>query len=196
MDQGYERERFETIKIKTSVAKKFRNYCKSIAKSQSMALRLMVEFFENNGVSPEDHLGETIASLKGQIIKRSNAVIAIIKSIEKIHHKPTTAILQTLFEQMSQMEKEEVEEELFDFGTPKLLTENEELVNYKNAYFKAQEAHKNLKLETLGLLKKVKFVRNNFGIGHYRLNITKEALETLKQKLEHVHYHNPTETRG
>ncbi|PKQ44189.1 BfmA/BtgA family mobilization protein [Confluentibacter flavum] len=192
MDQGYERERFETIKIKTSVAKKFRNYCKSIAKSQSMALRLMVEFFENNGVSPEDHLGETIASLKGQIIKRSNAVIAIIKNIEKMHHKPTTAILQTLFEQMSQMEKDD--DEVFDFGMPKLLTDNEERDHYKNAYYKTQEAYNDLKQETKGLLKKVKFVRNNFGIGHYRLNITKESLEILKQKLEHVHHHNPTET--
>lgn len=194
MDQGYEREGFETIKIKTSVAKKFRNYCKNISKSQSMALRLMVEFFEDNGVSPDDHLGETIASLKGQIIKRSNAVIAIIKNIEKMHHKPTTAILQTLFEQMSQMEPED-DDETFDFGTPKLLNEHEERDHYKNAYYKAQEAYNDLKQETKGLLKKVKFVRNNFGMGHYRLNITKEELETLKQKLEHVHHHNPTETR-
>jgi hypothetical protein len=158
-----------------------------------MALRLMVEFFEDNGVSPEDRLGETIASLKGQIIKRSNAVISIIKNIEKMHHKPTTAILQTLFEQMSQIEPED--DETFDFGTPKLLTENEELHHYKNVYYKTQEAYNDLKQETKGLLKKVKFVRNNFGIGHYRLNITQESLETLKQKLEHVHHHNPTETR-
>ncbi|WP_317048446.1 BfmA/BtgA family mobilization protein [Confluentibacter sediminis] len=193
MDQGYERERFESLSIKTSVAKKFRNYCKSISKSQSMALRLMVEFFEDNGVSPEDRLGETLASLKGQIIKRSNAVIAIIKNIEKMHHKPTTAILQTLFEQMSQIEPDE--NETFDFGEPKLLPENEELNHYKNAYYKTQEAYNDLKQETKGLLKKVKYVRNNFGIGHYRLNITNEALETIKQKLEHVHHHNTTETR-
>ncbi len=158
-----------------------------------MALRLMVEFFEDNGVSPEDRLGETLASLKGQIIKRSNAVIAIIKNIEKMHHKPTTAILQTLFEQMSQIEPDE--NETFDFGEPKLLPENEELNHYKNAYYKTQEAYNDLKQETKGLLKKVKYVRNNFGIGHYRLNITNEALETIKQKLEHVHHHNTTETR-
>jgi hypothetical protein len=188
MDQGYEKEAFETIKIKASAAKKFRNYCKSISKSQSMALRLMVDFFEGNGVSPEDHLGETIASLKEQIIKRSNSVIAIIKSIEKMHHKPTTAILQSLFEQMSQIEPED--DGPFDFGTPKLLAENEELDYYKKAYYKSQEAYNDLKQDTKGLLKKVKFVRNNFGIGHYRLNITKESLETLKQKLEHVHHDN------
>lgn len=195
MDKGHEKERFESLSIKTSVANKFRNYCRTISKSQSMTLRHMVDFFELNGVSPQDNLGDTIASLKGQVIKRSNAVIAIIKNIEKIHHKPTTAILQSLFEETSLIEKEQNDEEPFDFGTPKLITENEELEYYKNAYYKTQETYNNLKQDTKGLLKKVKYVRNNFGIGHYRLDITKEDLEQLKQKLAHVHYHNPSETR-
>lgn len=182
MDPGYEKEKFETIKIKTSVARKFRSYCKSISKSQSMALLEMVRFFERNGVSPEDHLGDTIATLKGQIIKRSNAVIAIIKNIEKIHHKPTTAILQSLFEETASIEKEAAE--AFDFGTPKLITENEELAYYKNAYYRTQEAHNQMKRDTRELLKKVNYVKNNFGIGHYRWNITKEALEAFKQKLD------------
>lgn len=187
MDKGYEKERFESLSIKTSVAHKFRNYCRTISKSQTMTLRHMVDFFELNGVSPQDNLGDTISSLKGQIIKRSNTVIAIIKNIEKIHHKPTTAILQSLFEETSLIEKEQKEEETFDFGTPKLITENEELDYYKNAYYKTQETYNVLKQDTIGILKKVKYVRNNFGIGHYRLDITKEVLEQLKQKIDHVH---------
>jgi hypothetical protein len=181
MDKGYEKERFESLSIKTSVAKRFRNYCRTISKSQSMTLRHMVNFFEMNGISPEDHLGDTITSLKGQIIKRSNAVIAIIKNIEKIHHKPTTAILQSLFEETASMEKEAAE--VFDFGTPTLITENEELTYYKNAYYKTQETHNEMKRETRELLKKVKYVKNNFGIGHYRWNITTEALDAFKQKI-------------
>lgn len=182
MDKGYEKEKFETIKIKTSVAKRFRKYCRTISKSQSMALYHMVGFFEMNGLSPEDDLGDTMAALKGQIIKRSNAVIAIIKNIEKIHHKPTTAILQSLFEETASIEKEA--DEVFDFGTPTLITENEELTYYKNAYYKTQETHNDMKRETKELLKKVKYVKNNFGIGHYRWNITSEALEAFKQKLD------------
>jgi hypothetical protein len=182
MDKGYEKERFESLSIKTSVAKRFRKYCRTISKSQSMTLHHMVNFFEMNGISPEDHLGDTIASLKGQIIKRSNAVIAIIKNIEKIHHKPTTAILQSLFEETASMEKEAAE--VFDFGTPTLITENEELTYYKNAYYKTQETHNDMKRDTRELLKKIKYVKNNFGIGHYRLNISTEALDAFKQKLD------------
>lgn len=193
MDQGYEKEKFETFKIKTSVAKKFRNYCRTISKSQSMTLRHMVDFFELNGVSPQDNLGDTISSLKGQVIKRSNAVIAIIKNIEKIHHKPTTAILQSLFEETSNIDKED--EDAFEFGTPTLITENEELEYYKKAYYKTQETNNDLKQDIKELLKKIKYVRNNFGMGHYRLNITKEDLEHFKQKFENVYNNNPTETR-
>ena len=194
MDQGYEKERFESLSIKTSVAKKFRNYCRTISKSQSMTLRHMVDFFEMNGVSPQDNLGDTISTLKGQVIKRSNAVIAIIKNIEKIHHKPTTAILQSLFEETSNIDKED--EDSFEFGTPTLITENEELEYYKKAYYKTEETNNDLKKDIKELLKKVKYVRNNFGMGHYRLNITKEALEHLKQKFENVYNNNPTETRS
>jgi len=182
MDKGYEKEKFETIKIKTSVVKKFRCFSKSISKSQSMALLQMVDFFERNGVSPEDHLGDTITTLKGHIIKRSNAIIAIIKNIEKMHHKPTTAILQSLFEETASIEKES--EEVFDFGTPTLISEHEELEYYKNAYYQSQESISNLKQDTKELLKKVQFIRNNFGIGHYRLNITKDVLEAFKHKLD------------
>lgn len=182
MDPGYEKEGFETMKIKTSVAQKFRAYCKAISRSQSMALLDMIGFFERNGISPEDNLGDTITALKGHIAKRANAVIAIIRNIEKIHHKPTTAILQSLFEETASIEKEATE--VFDFGTPKPITENEELDHYKKAYFTSRESYHDLKQETKELLKKVKYVRNNFGAGHYRLNVTKELLEHLKQKLD------------
>ena len=192
MDKGYEHEKFETIKIKCSVAGKFRNYCKTISRTQSMALLDMIGFFERNGVSPEDNLGETITSLKRQIIKRTNAVIAIIKNIEKTHHKPTTAILQSLFEETALIEKDDGD--ALYFGTPTLITENEELEYYRKEYYKTQEAYRGLGQETKGLLKKVKYVRNNFGMGHYRLNATEADLKRLQQKLDHVHHHNTTET--
>ena len=46
MDKGYEKERFETLKIKASVVDKFRRFCKTMSKSQSMALLSMIDFFE------------------------------------------------------------------------------------------------------------------------------------------------------
>jgi len=98
MDKDYEKERFESLSIKAPVAKKFKRYCKGISKYQSMALLLMLEFFENNGISPEESIGPHIQTLENLIKKRINGMIAIIRDIEKNQTKPTVAMLHTLFE--------------------------------------------------------------------------------------------------
>ena len=74
MDIGYEKERFESFKIKASVAKKFRKFSKGTSKSQSMTLLLMLEFFEHNGIAPTETLGPKMQSLEGLIKKRIKGV--------------------------------------------------------------------------------------------------------------------------
>ena len=119
MDRGYEKERFESLSIKTSVAKKFRRYCKEISTSQSMALLLMIEFFENNGISPKESFGPHMQTLANLIKKRNNAIIAIMKDIEKTQTKPTAAMLQALFEETKTPKKNLVLEKKYfnDAGT-------------------------------------------------------------------------------
>ncbi|MDC9721715.1 MAG: BfmA/BtgA family mobilization protein [Urechidicola sp.] len=190
MDKGYQKEQFTCLSIKVSIAKKYRKFCRTLGKSQSMTLLDMIDFFEVNEVSPNDRLGETISSLKYQIKKRFNGVVAIIKNIEKTHHKPTTAILQTLFEETSNIEKEE---EIFDFETPTLITEKEELTYYRNEYYTNQENYNALKYDVEDIIKKTKYIKSNFSTGYFRLEITKEEFEQLKQQLKDVHHHNSTE---
>ncbi|SFW33281.1 hypothetical protein SAMN02927921_01154 [Sinomicrobium oceani] len=98
MDKGYEKERFEKLGIKTSVAKKFRKFCRKMSCSQSMGLLLMIDFFEEHGISPKESLGPNMQTLESKIKKRINAVIAIMRDVEKTQTKPTVAMLQSLFE--------------------------------------------------------------------------------------------------
>ncbi len=105
MDYRFKRESFESLKIKSSVAKKFRRYCKGISESQSMTLLLMVEFFEENGISPNESMGPHIQTLENLIKKRINAVIAIMRDIEKNQTRPTVAMLQSLFEEAEPKKK-------------------------------------------------------------------------------------------
>ncbi len=67
MDKGYERERFEKLGIKTSVAVRFREFCKKMSKSQSMTLLLMLDFFEDNGISPAESMGPRMETLETRI---------------------------------------------------------------------------------------------------------------------------------
>ncbi|CAN5369241.1 hypothetical protein BH23BAC2_BH23BAC2_20440 [soil metagenome] len=105
MDRGYEKERFESFKIKASVAKKFRRYSREISQSQSMTLLLMLEFFENNAIAPTENFAPRMVTLEGLIKKRINGVIAILRDIEKTQTKPTAAILNALFEQEAPKKK-------------------------------------------------------------------------------------------
>lgn len=105
MDKGYEKEGFEKLGIKISVAVKFRNFCKKTSKSQSMTLLLMMEFFERNELSPEDDLKPGLMETENRIKKRINALVAIIKNIEKNQTKPTMAMLQALFENVEPKQK-------------------------------------------------------------------------------------------
>ncbi len=105
MDKGYEKERFEKLGIKVSVAQKFRRFCKKMSLSQSMTLLLMIEFFEDNGISPHEAVGPKMQTLESLIKKRINGVIAIMKDIEKNQTKPTVAMIQSLFQQAEPEQK-------------------------------------------------------------------------------------------
>ncbi|WP_299106889.1 BfmA/BtgA family mobilization protein [uncultured Winogradskyella sp.] len=102
MDKRFEKEKFETLKIKRSVAIEFRKFSKILSKSQSMTLLLMMEFFNENGISPTERLGPRMEALENRISilikKRMNGMIAIMKDIEKSQTKPTVAMMQALFQ--------------------------------------------------------------------------------------------------
>ncbi len=109
MDKGYERERFEKLGIKTSVAVRFREFCKKMSRSQSITLLLMLDFFEDNGISPAESMGPRLETLETRISmlikKRMNGMIAILKDIEKSQTKPTAAMLYSLFQQTEPAKK-------------------------------------------------------------------------------------------
>lgn len=109
MDIGYEKEEFETLKIKTSVAIQFRKFSRMLSKSQSMTLLLMLVFFNDNGISPAETIGPRMETLENRISllikKRINGMIAIMKDIEKNQTKPTNAMMQSLFTEVQKDKK-------------------------------------------------------------------------------------------
>src|SRR5690606_12833843 len=99
MDKEFEKEGYAGLRIKKSVARKFRKYCKILSRSQSMTLLLMLQFFEHSGLSPQESIGPNVHTLESLIKNRIHGVISIIKDMEKHQTKPTVAMLQNLFEQ-------------------------------------------------------------------------------------------------
>jgi hypothetical protein len=89
---------FITIRFKRKTAKRFQEFSKMHFKTHTEAMENILDFFLYNEISPKEKLGPTGRTLETKLLKRINAVIAIMRDIEKTQTKPTAAMIQSLFE--------------------------------------------------------------------------------------------------
>ncbi|MDX5585459.1 MAG: BfmA/BtgA family mobilization protein, partial [Aureibaculum sp.] len=116
----------------------------------------------------------------------NNAVISIMKDIEKTQTKPTNAMMNLLFKEAAEEEEEEqvlLEEVLSDGVSEELFTEQKELEYYRNGYFTGKSSLREVKDEFKKVLDKVDYIKNSFGSNYYRLNVTQQEFEEIIQKL-------------
>lgn len=192
MDKGYEKEPFRTVCIKRSVLTKFKGFSRRQGKSHSMTLLAMVEFFEHNGISPDERMHETIASLKYLIKRRFNAVVAIMRSIEKEQTLPTVSMIQALFEQELESNGEEWDSD-FDFIEERL-TENKETTEPqgldtevtvpKIRYDRLEEQLQVLKDDFAYVLDHISVFHNPLGKDHLQVDLNAGAIEKYRTKLK------------
>lgn len=177
--------------IKRSVALKFRRFSRKFGRSRSMTLLAMLDFFERQGISPDQEMGETIASLKYLIKRRFNGMIAIMRSIEKEQTLPTVGMMQALFNQELESNAEEWEGD-FDFFeqqlTEKKIPSNPELLDTevtvpKIRYKRLEEQMEELKSDFGYVLDHVVESRNLIGKKHLIMDLNPGAIEKYKRKL-------------
>ncbi|HAI42731.1 MAG TPA: hypothetical protein DCM40_33805 [Maribacter sp.] len=97
MDNEFKNEPFLTLKMKRSVVKRFRRFCRVTGTSQSLGMYDMLDFFERHKVLPKDEIPNHLVQVEKRLLKRINAVIAIMKDMEKTQTKPTVGMLEALF---------------------------------------------------------------------------------------------------
>lgn len=183
------------MKIKISVALKFRSFSKRQGKSQSLTLLAMVEFFDHNGISPDERMHETIASLKYLIKRRFNVMVAIMRSIEKEQTLPTVSMIQALFQQELESDGEEGWEGDFDFFeqqlTEKKIPSNPELLDTETTVPKILHEHLKEQMEELKrdfgyVLDHLSLVKNRLGKDYLKLDLDPEAIEKYRQKIKNL----------
>ncbi len=91
----YKKYGFTNITVKKVIGDRFRQFAKQIPCSNTETLEAMLNFFEWHEISPHDKRDSKHNELK----KRINAVIAILKTMEKHQTQPAVSMLQLLFEQ-------------------------------------------------------------------------------------------------
>ena len=90
---------FIGIRFKKETAKRFQTFSRTYFKSHTEAMATMLDFFFYNEISPKEKLGPTGRTIEAKLLKRINAVIAIMRDVEKTQTKPTAAMIQTMFTQ-------------------------------------------------------------------------------------------------
>lgn len=96
---------YTAVNLKCEVVKRFRKLSRKLSQPQSETLGAMIDFFEWHGFSPFDKMENSllIELLKNR--KRTEAMIAIMKDIEKHQTKPTNAMIQSLFKEIEPVKK-------------------------------------------------------------------------------------------
>ncbi|WP_163516767.1 BfmA/BtgA family mobilization protein [Gelidibacter japonicus] len=89
---------FIGIRFKKETAKRFQEFSRTHFSSHTEAMATMLDFFLYNEISPKEKLGPTGRTIEASIKKRINAVIAILRDVEKSQTKPTAAMLASLFQ--------------------------------------------------------------------------------------------------
>lgn len=89
---------FIGIRFKKETAKRFQEFSRTHFKTHTEAMETILDFFFYNEICPKENLGPTGRTIEAKLLKRINAVIAIMRDVEKTQTKPTVAMLQSLFE--------------------------------------------------------------------------------------------------
>ena len=182
------KRRFLSINFHHDTVQRFKGFCAKVGGSYTETLDHMMDFFDTYQLSPMEDLGPNMRGMEANIKKRINALTAIIKDIEKHQTKPTTAMLQLLFEQSPTKQKQprlvEVKKGNTPVNDPFFTTSMEaiELRKEKNALKRDLKETKQ-QFEDI-LFSKVRILKSSFGKSKLQLDITLEDYEALKEKIK------------
>jgi hypothetical protein len=166
---------FKSIRLQTKTVERFRNASPKYGRSYSDTLEAMLDFFQWHGITPIDRFGPQLQREEAKTRKRIDAVIAIIKDIEKSQTKPTNAMLQALFSGIDPIKPKE------EPPKKKSIPKNH-VPEYK--FDRMKEERDDFKHTLSDILDKVTEIQPTFGKPYFKLDITPGALVRIKRTVE------------
>lgn len=174
---------FKAVRIKKRTLSRFKSFSKKVGKSYSHTLDMVMDFFEWHGFLPSERFEKSISQEIIKNRKRTDAVIAIIRDIEKNQTLPTIGMMQALFNQELDNDEEEDEflEDMIEKNPPKPYPVFEgEVTVPRIKYDRLEERAASLQTDLRDVLDKVKVVKSSFGKSYLKLEITEGRLERYK----------------
>ena len=174
---------YTALNLKTAVVEKFRSFTKQLAKAQSDTLSQMIDFFVWHRISPFSKFGLSEAREHDKTRSRVDAVIAIIRDIEKNHDKPNTAMLQLLFEGSDEDQEQLQMDQLYeDFNEAVPEAEITTVLNIKYEHLQTKMLEMKNKFETL--LDQIEPVSNRFGKDYLKVALSIQEWKKLKRAIK------------
>jgi len=176
-------ERFYTIRFKRKTALRFKQFSKKVSKTYSETLCIIMNFFEWHGFLPTEKFEKGIQRELLKNRKRTEALIAILRNIEKNDIKPTTAMLLSLFEGVVEEEEEETNdlERYFKDGEPIKI---EDITASKAELDSMRDKLEKIESKFGYVLDNIKIVKPSLGKTYLKVEITENELIKLKRILD------------
>jgi len=178
---------YHTIRLQVKTIERYKGFSRKVTRSYSETLDVMMDFFEWHGISPFKRFAKQISAEEEKTRKRIDAVIAIIKNIEKYQTKPTNAMLLSLFEEKAGQEVPlELVEKKFMGGGYQEQEMIENTTVSKTQYDRLEHKLNAMKQDFGYVLDKAKPVKSSFGKDYVRLELTEEELIAFKKALNNL----------
>lgn len=172
---------FKRINFREATGNRFRAFAKQWGHTHSDTLDAMVDFFVHYKISPFGELATDLNSIEINIKKRINSLVAIIKDIEKHQTKPTTSMIQLLFEHSPRkttsprlVEKKQ-KEPTDDFFKTAM-----EAIELERKHTELQRQHAHIQEDLKELLQRIRVQKSSFGKTRMFLDMNPKELEVLK----------------
>lgn len=180
------KRRFLSINFHKDTVERFKGFCAKVGGSYTETLDHMMDFFDTYQLSPMSDLGPNMRGMEANIKKRINALVAIVKDIEKHQTQPTTAMLQLLFEQTPPKQKQpRLVEVKQDIKPDPFFATSLEAIELRKEKNMLQRDLKEVKQQFEDILfSKVRIVKSSFGKPKLQLDMTLEDYEALKEKIK------------
>ena len=176
---------FGTIRLHHRTIKRFRRFSRKMTKSYSETLEAVMDFFEWHGISLTSRFPKQINDDGEKTRKRINALIAIVRDIEKTQTLPTNEMLLALFGQheivKKRREPKRVEKE-FQKLTKEEWNKLEGMIP-KEQLNQLKEKHQKEKAEILNFLLKIKLVKPRFGKPYWSMETSANEIGRLKRMM-------------
>lgn len=176
---------FRAVRIRKRTLSRFKVFSRKVGKSYSHTLDMVMDFFEWHGFLPSERFEKSIGQEIIKNRKRTDAVIAIIRDIEKNQTLPTIGMMQALFNQELDNEEDgdDFLEDMIEKNPPKPYPVFDgEVTVPRIKYDRLEERAASLQTDLKDVLDKVKVVKGSFGKSYLKLEITEGRLERYRRE--------------